>query len=745
MSRAEGNAQREAIRGGGIVVPDLLDLMRRVPAMIYVSELGPQGRFEYISDQVRDVLGYTPGEWCQDESLWASRVHPEDRERVLGTEAAMAAGEPSLGPSEYRLIRRDGDVVWVHDEAVIVETPFGRRWHGVMTDITDRKLAEEELTRRAAQQTAVAMLGEHALEGAPPIELMRETVRALAEILEAEMAVVLEARPDQEMVVRIGHGWPEDVPQIRHFHGGERSYSGYAVLTGTPVIVDDWETERRFTFPEGLRQTGVRSGLAVPIEGGHGRFGALTVQSTRRREFSAGDVAFVQGMANVLADALARQAGEDAIRHTALHDALTGLPNRVLFLDRVEQALHRMSRRTGQAAVLFLDLDHFKLINDSLGHSLGDELLAAVAVRIQGALRSDDTVARFGGDEFGVLLEVGGEREAVAAADRICSVFAEPFALAGTEQYVTASIGIAVARGGETTGELIRDADAAMYRSKDHGRARHELFDEVMRSHAVVRLRVENNLRRALERDELSLVYQPVVDARDRRLVGVETLLRWEQPDGAPVATRDVISIAEENGLIEPIGRWVLEQACRQGAQWFRARTEHSPAWIAVNLSPVQISRPTFPAVVAEVLGRTGLEPSALYLEITETVMLRQDHALMEVIRGLKRLGVRLMLDDFGTGYSSLAYLSHLPIDALKIDRSFVDGLGTEARDTAITEAIIGMARALGLQVIGEGVETALQAAELARLGCDLAQGFHFGYPGPPEAIDALLAPRIYR
>jgi predicted signal transduction protein with EAL and GGDEF domain len=371
---------------------------------------------------------------------------------------------------------------------------------------------------------------------------------------------------------------------------------------------------------------------------------------------------------------------------------------------------------------------------------VGDELLAAAAPRLKQAVRASDTVARFGGDEFGILLEdIGGEHDAIEMAERIAAIFAKPFVLAGSEHFVSASVGIAVAGGGELAAELIRDADAAMYRAKERGRARYELFDEVMRGRALARLRVENDLRRAMERGELRLDYQPVVWLSDASLASVEALVRWDHPERGLVVPEDFIPIAEENGLIEPIGRWVLERACRQAARWSQMRPDAAPLGVSVNLSAVQVSRRDLPETVRSTLRATGVDPSTISLEITETVMLRELDALSEALTALKALGVRLVLDDFGTGYSSLGYLTHLPIDALKVDRSFVDGLGTEARDSAITEAITAMSRALGLEVIAEGVEHAHQAMELTRLGCSLAQGFYFARPLPAREISAML------
>ena len=344
-------------------------------------------------------------------------------------------------------------------------------------------------------------------------------------------------------------------------------------------MVPDWSTETRFQQSRMLRDLGIESGASVTIDGPAGPLGVLGVQSTQPRTYTAGDVDFLQALANVLADALERQAIEDRIRHRALHDPLTGLPNRVLFLDRLEHALSRLERRGGLAAILFLDLDRFKLINDSLGHQIGDELLAAAAPRLKRAVRASDTVARFGGDEFGILLEdVSNERDAIEMAERIASVFTRPFVLAGSEHFITTSIGIAIARGGELPAELIRDADAAMYRAKERGSARYELFDEAMRGRAINRLRVEHDLRRALEHEELRLAYQPVVSLRDHTMVGVEALVRWDHPERGLIEPTEFIPVAEEGGLIEPIGRWVLEHACRDAVKWHRAWPDAAPA-----------------------------------------------------------------------------------------------------------------------------------------------------------------------
>ena len=716
-------------------------LLQRVPVILYTADAGESGRWHYVSPQIETILGFTPEEWCADVNMWARQLHPDDAAHVLAEETEFADGAVFATPLDYRLLHRDGHAVWIRDDALMIEGDDGvRRWHGVMSDVSDQKEAEAELALRGAQQAAVARLGEQALEGASPTDLMQEAIDAAARLLDVELAAVAEF-DRQSLTFRVTHGLPgvgvdELVP------GGTDSHAGYTILTGGPVVVSDFETEERFAASPVLRQRGVRSGITVLIEGRRGPFGVLGLHSTSPRTFKPGDVDFAQALANVLGNTLDRQLTDDDIRHRALHDPLTGLPNRILFLDRLQQATERLRRHPGSLnAILALDLDRFKLVNDSLGHKVGDELLAGAAPRLKQAVRSSDTVARFGGDEFGILLEdIGSEQEAIEMAQRIAGVFTRPFVLDGNEHFVTTSIGIALAEGGELAEDLLRDADAAMHRAKERGRARYELFDERLRGRAISRLRVENDLRRALERDELTLDYQPLVSLRDHSLVSVEALVRWDHPERGRIPPADFIPVAEENGLIEPIGRWVLDRACRQAARWYRQRPDAPPLTMSVNLSAAQVANRALPDTVAAALRSSGLDPSCLALELTESVMVGDADELHETLMALKALGVALVLDDFGTGYSSLSYLSRLPLDALKVDRSFVAGLGTEPRDSAITEAIVAMSRALSLQVVGEGAETIQQIDELSRLGCDLVQGNHFSRPVPAAAITRMLA-----
>jgi diguanylate cyclase (GGDEF)-like protein/PAS domain S-box-containing protein len=439
-------------------------------------------------------------------------------------------------------------------------------------------------------------------------------------------------------------------------------------------------------------------------------------------------------------DITERKGFEVSLAHQATHDSLTGLPNRELLLDRLRVALSR-SRHWSGLAVLFLDLDRFKVINDSLGHQAGDRLLVAVVERLREAMRTEDTLARLGGDEFVLVLEgVGDGHGAVTTAKRIARSMEAPFALPGGEAFVTASIGIALAlEAGGDPEALLRDADAAMYRAKERGRGCYELFDELMRSQASVRLEMESALYRAIGRGELRVHYQPLVELNAGAAVGCEALVRWEYPGRGLLDPVEFIPLAEDTGLIMSVGAFVLKEACRQAVRWQNQFPGRLPLTMSVNLSGRQLADPALPDCVADALGTSGLGPDRLWLEITESVLMDDADSSARALAALKALGVRLAVDDFGTGYSSLAYLRRFPVDALKIDRSFVCDLDRGARDAVIVEAVVGLGRALGLRVVAEGVETPSQLARVRALGCDQAQGYYFARPAPPAGLCELL------
>ncbi|MGH2715675.1 MAG: putative bifunctional diguanylate cyclase/phosphodiesterase [Thermoleophilaceae bacterium] len=428
------------------------------------------------------------------------------------------------------------------------------------------------------------------------------------------------------------------------------------------------------------------------------------------------------------------------VNEQMLREPLTGLAGRAAFLHRVNLALDRLRRGRLGLAVLYLDLDRFKVLNDTLGHAVGDQLLVEVARRLRSCTRRGDTVARLGGDEFGILCEqIHGEHEVFALAERITAALRRPVGLNGLEVQTSASVGISFTDSAAVAAEeLIGDADMAMYRAKSRRGDRFVVFDEGMRAEHAQRYVTETELRRALERDELRLLYQPIVSADNGRPVACEALLRWQHPERGLVPPAEFMLVAEQSGLIVPIGAWVLREACREAKRW--SVSGESPAsYVCVNLSARQFAQPDLVDTVREALDEAALQPSRLGLEVTESVLMEEADSPIETLTALKRLGVHILLDDFGTGYSSLSYLRNFPIDVIKVDRSFVKGVGGDREDEAILAAVVGLSRALGLTVVAEGVETESQLSRIRVLGCELVQGYYISLPRPPTELDDLL------
>jgi diguanylate cyclase (GGDEF)-like protein/PAS domain S-box-containing protein len=494
-----------------------------------------------------------------------------------------------------------------------------------------------------------------------------------------------------------------------------------------------WPREKFMT----LRSSDLRLDAAAAAEQ---RSGAPSVERHRTAsgeahdlELSVHEVVFEQKRALLVAatDVTQRRKVQARLLQAAFYDPLTGLPNRALFKDRLEVAFARATgREAARFAVLFLDLDRFKLVNDSLGHRAGDELLVQIARRLESCRRAGDTVARLGGDEFTLLVEgTATEEEAIAVAERVHRALAPPFLVEGHEVFAGASIGIAL--GGPTTervDHLLRDADTAMYRAKVRGN-RHAVFDSSMHERAMKALRIENELRRALERDELRLHYQPIVDLNTGRTLGLEALVRWEHRERGLVPPSEFIPLAEETGMVVPLGRWVLEEGCRT----LGVLPEHLQ--LSVNLSGRQLLQPDFAAQLAELLRSSRIAPSRLRLELTESMLIGNGALAQQALEHLREIGVRLCIDDFGTGYSSLSYLHELPIDALKIDRSFIGAIGQDHRKHKIVQSILLLGKGLGIEVVAEGVETAQQAEALRKLGCERAQGYYYARPMPFDQL----------
>ena len=445
----------------------------------------------------------------------------------------------------------------------------------------------------------------------------------------------------------------------------------------------------------------------------------------------------------VARDISRRKEIEERLIHDAFHDALTGLPNRVLFAEHLKLAVERAKRpKRYLFAVLFLDLDRFKNINDSLGHTVGDQLLIGIARRLEDCLRHIDTVARLGGDEFAVLLDgIEDSSDAVRVAERLQKALRQPLNLGGHEVFTSASIGIALSSTGyEQPEEVVRDADTAMYRAKALGKARHEIFDTEMHARAVTLLQLENDLRRAVERDEFCVYYQPIISLDGGGIYGFEALIRWQHPERGLVAPSQFITVAEETGLIIPMGRWVLREACRQMRQWQKQFPSVRSLTLSVNLSGKQLTQPDLVAQVEQILRESDFDPRLLQLEITESAVIENTRTVTEMLLQLRDLGLRLSMDDFGTGYSSLSYLHRFPINTIKIDRSFINSQES-GDENEIVRTIIMLARSMGMNVVAEGVETHDQLSYLKSLDCEYGQGFLFSRPVHAEAVEQMLQP----
>ena len=624
------------------------------------------------------------------------------------------------------------ELVSVADRALYVVKPTGGRG--------EVSLADPYL--RALDETALALLDRHDQGG-----LLEAIVARATALIGTPHAFVDLLEPDgATLVMRIGTGLYTDFVGLRI--AIDEGLGGAVVQSGQPLAIDDYDSwaHRSPNVPSAT----FGSVLAVPLTSGGRVIGVLGLSAGNTgRLWGQRETDALTSFAKLASIGLDNAELVDVAQRGALYDRTTGLPNRELLSDRIGHALagHR-SGDPSAIAVVLLDLDRFKVINESLGHGVGDRLLAAVGQRLSNSLRPGDTVARFGGDEFGIILDpVADPDEARMIAERIGSELRTPFALNGRDWFVSASMGVAVAEPGRgTPEELLREAEIAMVRAKSDGANRLAMFEPSMSTMTLERLDLENDLRGALERGELRVHYQPIVELGTRDIVGFEALVRWQHPTRGLVPPLAFIPLAEETGLIIPLGRWVLEQACREASRWRRpARPARrgaavAPLFVSVNLSARQFVQADLVEDVQAILAETGLAPGALELEITESVVMDQSEAGVRALRELRSLGVRLVLDDFGTGYSSLAYLKHLPLDTIKIDRSFVAGID-EIADRSIVDAVIALAHGLGIGVVAEGIETDRQAERLLELGCDLGQGYLFSRPVPAAEARKLLRP----
>jgi diguanylate cyclase (GGDEF)-like protein/PAS domain S-box-containing protein len=684
----------------------VLDDVREV-----VFSTDADGRWSYLSRAWEPTSGRTVEESIGRPS-W-SEVHEEDRPRILAAmQALRGAGRPFR--STLRYVHPGGGVRWVEIRSRPVRDAAGRivGAQGTLNDVTDRKRAEE------AQAEAVSAL-------------QRSEARLRAILDHAAIGI-----SEVDLEGRILHA----NPAFQRILGYSREELLGRVAASLSPAEDSGITRDPVRELIAGRREVVNVEKRFVRKDGHEIWVNLVISRIE-------DELAPTRIVGMLQDVSERKALEAQLTRQAFHDPLTGLANRALFRDRVGHALERDVRGAEGIAVLFMDLDGFKTVNDGLGHEAGDRLLVAVGARLAQCMRAGDTVARLGGDEFGILVEkVDDDALALGVAERELQAIRAPLYLDGHEVFVGASIGVAFGRDAESADDLLRNADVAMYTAKGAGKGRYALFEPAMYARAVERQQLEAELRPALERGEFRVVYQPIVELATGRVMGVEALVRWQHPTKGIIQPCRFIGAMEETGLIVPVGRWVLREACARAAAWRERLAEDAesepPFTISVNISGRQLKDEAFVGELSDVLRETGLPASALVLEITESVLMADLDATTERLAALRALGVRLAIDDFGTGYSSLSYLQRFPVDVLKIDKSFTDGIGNGPHDAALVRTIVALSSTLHLRTVAEGIEQPEQRAALEQLGCEMGQGYHFARPMGPEEVERMLRAR---
>jgi diguanylate cyclase (GGDEF)-like protein/PAS domain S-box-containing protein len=717
------------------------------PDMIYLTDRETM-RFVYVNDTACQLVGFSREEFLKMGPADVLRVDRRELERMF--DEVIAAGAAGT-VQELKSITKGGlrTMVDVRRRAVRLDD----RWLIVTTcqDISLRKRAEQAMTRSRRMYAALSATNEAIIRAASPEELYRQVCAAAVEGGEFLTTAVIERRPGSGPGgVLAVNGTASD--WLREAWQGEAALEGEglvetALRTGAPCVSHDFlKDERTRPWHQGAARAGIASAAAVPLVRSGEAVGVLLFYAGEKRAFDGEIVALLERMAENVVFALdnlahegQRRRAEERIQYLASHDALTRLPNRVMFSQMLNSAIATAKRYGRCFAVMFIDLDRFKVVNDLLGHEAGDLLLQEVAGRLRQALRASDVVARLGGDEFVVLLhEVTTTGQVATVARKILSAVLKPVRILGQECRVTASIGISLYPiDAQDEPSLMKNADMAMYLAKADGKNTFQVYSEEIKAQSLERMALETNLREALGRDELSLHYQAKLDLATGTIKGVEALLRWQSPVLGAVPPAQLIPVAEETGLIVPIGRWVLRTACAQNMAWQRAGLP--PVCMAVNLSPRQFVHEELPRDIAAALEESGMPGGLLELEVTESMVMHNIDRAVKVLTAIKELGVRLAIDDFGTGYSSLAQLKRFPIDTLKVDRSFIREIPGNAEDKAITKAIIAMGKSLSLTIVAEGVETEAQEAFLQEHACDEMQGYYFSKPVAAHEFAELL------
>ena len=718
------------------------ELIEALPTPIFFK--GTDGRYLGVNKAWESFFGI-PREAFIGKTVHDLYPHDQDTADRLHASDQVLWQRPGTQTYETSITTIDG----ARRDAIYYKATYTRARGGVagligtIIDITERKQAE----KRRAMEYAVTRV----LAGS---QTLAEAIPRIIGTICVTLQWHCGARWVQDKdagVLRCHEYWGVDSPEIQEFlvenskhtmEAGDRSDQGLvrrAYNTGKPVWIADLSRAEGFRRAALAAKADLHGAFCFPLLLGNEVLGVMEFLHRDVREPDDALISAAQSMGSQIGQYIVRKQAEEALQFVAKHDALTQLPNRIMFHDRLEIAVAKAKRNGRRLAVMFIDMDRFKVINDTLGHDAGDTLLREAAKRLAGALRSSDTVARLGGDEFVVLIEEVSDPVYLGSiAQKLIDALAASFLLSGQEYHITASIGISTyPDDSDDIQTLLKNADIAMYRAKEQGRNTFQFYSVLMNVHSIERLTLESGLRRALERNELVLHYQPRIEIHGRRITGVEALVRWQHPEMGLVPPGKFIPLAEETGLIVPIGEWTLAAACAQHRVWERDGLGHLR--VAVNLSPRQFQQGDLLRAVARVLAQTGCSPKSLEFEITEGVVMRNPESAVTLLQQLKDMGIHISIDDFGTGYSSLAYLKRFPIDSLKIDRSFVTDVPKDAGDVAINVAIIAMAHSLGLKVVAEGVETQEQLDFLHKQGCDEMQGYFFSKPLPVEQVTALL------
>jgi len=737
------SSRRRAVEIAQVITKDLRESEASLGRAQRIAQLGnwsldsETGEMTWSAEMNR-TFGHAATSTAQRYEDFLRNIHPKDR-RVLEQALQQAVKTGQDSDMEHRIVTRDGTTRWVHTIVSRSQHDHKGLLSGTIRDITERKLAVVRLTveHRVTQLVAGTV---------DPKEVIPGIIEAICTGLSFECGSHWSLDKDGGLL-QCTASWGESVPAIVEFLALTRKMSvpsgvdlpGRAWAGHEPLVLTDVGTEQGFSRTTAALQAGLHGALAFPIVVAGRIFGVIELFSAGTIQPDEALMQLLKSLSAQIGQSFQRRLAEDQLRFIATHDSLTDLPNRSLFNERLRHALHQGTRYNRGIATMFIDIDRFKVVNDSLGHSAGDRLLQDCAKRLTECLRESDTVARLGGDEFVVMVEnFTAPKDAIAVAQKILNGLARPFFVDGQEFLMSASIGISTfPEDGRDAETLLKNADIAMYRAKDLGRNNYQFYSAQMNKHTFERLAMESSLRRAVERNEFLLHYQPKLDLRTGAIAGVEALVRWQHPDWGMVSPAQFIPLAEETGLIVQIGEWVLKTACEQNKRW---RDQGIPPMrVAVNLSARQFTQKTLLSDVARIIAQSGLTPDCLELEITESLVMTNPEHATETLHKLKAMGISLSIDDFGTGYSSLAYLKRFPIDCVKIDRSFIKDIPTEADDMAITKGVIALGHSLRLKVVAEGVETVEQQDFLRSNGCDEMQGYLFSKPLPAEEVMTLL------